>query len=34
MHVGSGQRLRVVNVVVFENEGSDYVGLLRVEPLD
>jgi len=34
VHVGSGQRLRVLDVVVFEDEGSDYIGLLRVEPAD
>jgi len=30
VHVGSGQRLRVLDVVVFEDEGSDWVGLLKV----
>jgi hypothetical protein len=31
VHIGAGERLRVVDVVVIEDEGSDYVGVLKVE---
>jgi hypothetical protein len=32
IHVGSGQRIRVLDVVVFE-DASPFVALLRVEPV-
>jgi hypothetical protein len=31
IHLGSGQRFRVVDVVPIEDEGSPVVGLLQVE---
>jgi hypothetical protein len=33
IHVGNGRRLRVLDVVPFEEEGSKIVGMLRVEAL-
>jgi hypothetical protein len=32
VHVGAGERLRVLDVVPVEEEDSPYVGLLRLEP--
>jgi hypothetical protein len=35
IHLGSGKRFRVLDVVLFEEEDSSpFVGLLRVEPVD
>jgi hypothetical protein len=31
IHLGPGQRLRVIDVVPLEDEGSPCVGLLQVE---
>ena len=33
IHTGDGRKLRVVDVVPVEEEGSPYVGLLRVDRL-
>ena len=35
IHLGAGQRFRVIDVVPFEEEdGSAFVGLLRVEAIE
>lgn len=31
IHVGAGQRFRVLDVVPFEDEGGELAGMLKVE---